>query len=100
MTHAERNGMMIYKPSQFNYSFHDGDELLMVNFKKGLSTFTTVTGDDIISIRDYLSADTVNIDTPTEVGHVLIDNGFLIPFDTDENKEVEMLQSRSLIATA
>ncbi len=92
--------MMIYKSSQFNYSFHDGDELLMVNFKKGLSTFTTVTGDDIISIRDYLSADTVNIDTPTEVGHVLIDNGFLIPFDTDENKEVEMLQSRSLIAAA
>lgn len=85
--------MMIYKPSQFNYSFHDGDELIMVNFKKGLSTFTTVTGDDIISIRDYLSADTVNIDTPTEVEHVLIDNGFLIPFDTDENKEVEMLQS-------
>lgn len=31
---------MIYKPSKFNYSLLDNGELIIVNLKRGLSTFT------------------------------------------------------------
>lgn len=89
---TERYGFMIYKPSKFNYFFVDSDELMIVNFKKGLSTFTIVTGDDIALVKEHLSSENICINHPTDKEQNLIDNGFLIPIDYDENSEAEMLR--------
>ena len=63
---TERYGFMIYKPSKFNYFFVDSDELMIVNFKKGLSTFTIVTGDDIALVKENLSSENICINHPTD----------------------------------
>lgn len=83
---------MNYKPSKFNYSLSDSGELIIVNLKRGLSTFTIVTGDDIAFTTKYLASDRIYINRPTEKELTLINNGFLIPIDDNEDAEVEMLQ--------
>lgn len=83
---------MIFKPSKYNYCFKCNDELMIVNLKKGLSTFSVVTGDDIEFVEELLSSKKVCIDCPINKERCLIDNGFLIPNDYDEDSEVEMLQ--------
>ena len=83
---------MIYKPSKFNYSLLDNGELIIVNLKRGLSTFTIVTEDDIAFTTKYLVSDRICINRPTDKELTFINNGFLIPVDVDEDTEVELLQ--------
>lgn len=83
---------MIYKTSSFNYWFFDNDELAIVNLKEGLSSFHIVTGEDIPLISDYLSLETCEISKPTSTEQFLIDGGFLIPADKDEQLETEIHQ--------
>ena len=81
---------MIYKPSKFNYSLLDNGELIIVNLKRGLSTFTIVTEDDIAFTTKYLASDRICINRPTDKELTFINNGFLIPVDVDEDTEVEL----------
>lgn len=84
---------MIYKASSFNYSVLYEKELLIVNFKKGLSSFRVVTADDIEIVKKYISASSCEIDAPNSIEKNLIDGGFIIPIGDDEDAEVEMLQT-------
>lgn len=84
---------MIYKPSSFNYSLFDGAELLIINFKKGLSSFNVVSQEDIDTVKQCLSKDVVEINNPSVLEQTLIDHGFLIPSELDENLELELMQS-------
>lgn len=83
---------MEYKVSEFNHSVMDKDELLIVNFKKGLSSFRIVTGDDIDTVKECLSSNYLEINNPNEIEQILIDGGFLISNNVDEFSEIEMLQ--------
>ncbi len=84
---------MIYKPSSFNYSLVDGNELLIINFKKGVSSFHTVSQEDTKAVKQYLSENLIEINIPTASEQTLIDNGFLVPADLDEDLELELIQS-------
>ena len=84
---------MIYKPSSFNYSLVDGNELLIINFKKGVSSFHTVSQEDTKAVKQYLSKNLIEINIPTASEQTLIDNGFLVPADLDEDLELELIQS-------
>lgn len=53
---------MTYKASGFNYWVSDKNELLIVNFKKGLSSFRIVTDNDIEVVKKYISLDCCEID--------------------------------------
>ena len=64
---------MIYKTSLFNYSMNHEKELLIVNFKKGLSSFRIVSGGDIEIVRNYISAPISEINTPNNIEKNLID---------------------------
>ena len=84
---------MIYKNSKFNYYVDTNDELLIVNLKNGISTFRVITGKDIDIVRSYLKVSTYNIDDPNNLEKMLIQEGFLIPIEHDENAEVDLLQT-------
>ena len=83
---------MIYKTSIFNYSFEDENNLLIINFKKGLSSFHVISDNDIETVESYLKLSRHNIDNPNDIENKLIEGGFLVPEDMDENAEIEMLQ--------
>ena len=83
---------MVYKVSNFNYWTIDKNELIIVNFKKGLSSFHIVTHDDVDIVKKYLLLKSCEIDNPNRIEQTLIDEGFLIPEDMDENAEIEKLQ--------
>ena len=83
---------MEYKTSSFNYSTYYEKELLIVNFRKGLSSFRVVTGNDIDAVKKYLSLSSCEIENPDNIEKELIDGGFLIPIGDDEDAEIEMLQ--------
>ena len=83
---------MIYKPSSCNYFTLSEKELLIVNFLKGISSFRVVTGNDVDLVKNYLSISLLDIKNPNALEKMLIDNGFLIPENYDEDSEIEMLQ--------
>jgi len=83
---------MIYKPSSCNYFTLNEKELLIVNFLKGISSFRVVTGNDVDLVKNYLSISLLDIKNPNALEKMLIDNGFLIPENYDEDSEIEMLQ--------
>lgn len=84
---------MRYKQSKYNYMMREGKELLIVNFKKGISSFKVITDEDIPIIEQYLSIACVDLKEPDSTQKILIENGFWIPEDHDENREVELLQT-------
>ncbi len=84
---------MRYKQSKYNYMAREGQELLIVNFKKGLSSFSVITEDDISTIEYYLSLENIDITEPDSIQDMLIKNGFWIPEDQDESREIELLQA-------
>ena len=81
---------MIYKTSIFNYSFEDENNLLIINFKKGLSSFHVISDNDIETVESYLKLSRHNIDNPNDIENKLIEGGFLVPEDMDENAEIEI----------
>ena len=85
---------MVYKASQYNYWLpnNNNEELLIVNFKKGLSSFRVISGNDIDIVMKYISTSSYEIDIPNNIEKDLIEGGFLIPIEDNEDAEVEMLQ--------
>ena len=83
---------MRYKPSIFNFYTNDNQDLLLVNFKLGIKSFHIVSGSDVDEVKLLLNASSVEDVDHTPIIKSLIEKGFLIPYEYDEQKERSLLQ--------
>ena len=84
---------MTYKPSLFNFYTEDGQELLLINFKLGIGSFHIVTEKDVDEAKALLNASSIEANIQTTLMKAMIEKGFLIPYEYDEQKERALLQS-------
>lgn len=81
---------MEYKTSKYNYYLEENNELLIINFNRGISSMCVVTDNEKEVVMKYLKGDLHEFKKIGKEEEMLIENGFLIPIDHDEESELEL----------
>lgn len=85
-----------YKPSMFNYSCADNDQLILYNSFMGTRSIMSVSNGHKSEVKELLARDRIENDNSNNIITVLIERGFLVPLKENEKLKRDFLFSQAV----
>ena len=86
-----------YKPSMFNYSCADNDQLILYNSFMGTRSIMSVSNGHKSEVKELLARDRIENDNSNNIITVLIERGFLVPLKENEKLKRDFLFRKLLM---